>query len=134
MEVIKKNGLREEFDFAKIKNAVNKSAERCNEKLNEEDFLKLENIINNELTNKEVVDIIFLHNLVEQSLEQVNDKVAKSYKDYRDYKKDFKGMLENVLKTADELQYHSDHSNANADSELVSTRRSLIYKALSKEL
>ena len=37
-----------------------------------------------------------MHNIVEGALEQVNPAVAKSYRDYRNYKVDFIHMMDEV--------------------------------------
>lgn len=38
---------------------------------------------------KEGIPIAEMHNIVESALEQVKPEVAKSYRDYRNYKQDF---------------------------------------------
>ena len=43
-------------------------------------------------------------------------------------------MMEDTLKTADDLNYHADRSNANTTAGLISTKRSLIYTAFNKNL
>ena len=40
------------------------------------------------------IQIAQMHNVVEGALEKVNPIVAKSYKDYRNYKQDFVQMLD----------------------------------------
>ena len=42
--------------------------------------------------------------------------------------------MEDTLKTADDLNYHADRSNANTTAGLISTKRSLIYTAFNKNL
>ena len=39
-----------------------------------------------------------MHNVVEGALDAINPKVAKSYRDYRNYKQDFVAMLDEVYK------------------------------------
>lgn len=46
------------------------------------------------------VPISVMHNIVENALEQVRPIVAKSYRDYRNYKQDFVRMLDDVYKKA----------------------------------
>lgn len=134
-QIIKKNGNLEDYSFAKIKEAVSKSAQRVLVKLTDKDFSELQNIVENELSKfKDNINVSDIHLIVENALDKVNSKVAKSYREYRNYKQDYHTMLERVIDTANRLQDSADHSNANADSELVSTKRTLIYKALSKEI
>ena len=75
-----------------------------------------------------------MHVKVEQVLSQVIPSVATQYINYRNYKKDYVQMMEDTLKTADDLNYHADRSNANTTAGLISTKRSLIYTAFNKSL
>jgi len=136
IKIIKKDGTLEEFDKRKIISAVSKSANRVMYKFKESeleqicDFV-LSKINENKLSN---VHIQVMHNLVESALETVEPKVAKSYKDYRNYKKDFVHMLDDVYQKAQSIMYIGDKENSNTDSALVATKRSLIYNHLNKEL
>ena len=138
LKVIKKDGTLQNFDCNKIVVAVKKSAERMMVELSVSD---LENIVNhvvegaNDVDNSEVlIPIEKMHHLVEAALEKVNPIVAKSYRDYRNYKTDFVDMLDDVYQKAQSIMYIGDKDNANTDSALVATKRSLIYNALNKEL
>ena len=136
VKVIKKDGTHLDFDKNKILNAITKSSERVLEKLSDEDKeLICKNVAKYILENgiKEI-EVAKLHNLVETSLEKVNPTVAKSYRDYRNYKKDFVGMLDEVYQKAQKIMYLGDKDNSNTDSALVTTKRSLIYGELNKEL
>ncbi len=134
--VIKKDGTREKFNVEKIINAVNKSANRILYTFTEEEerhicdfaFSKAESL------GKENIDIQDMHNIVEGALEQVNPAVARSYRDYRNYKKDFVHMMDDVYTKSQSIRYIGDKSNANTDSALVATKRSLIFNELNKEL
>ena len=75
-----------------------------------------------------------MHNIVESALDEVNPRVAKSYKDYRNYKQDFVGMLDEIYTKSQAIMYIGDKENSNTDSTLVSTKRSLIFNQLNKEL
>ena len=75
-----------------------------------------------------------MHNIVEGALERVNPQVAKSYRDYRNYKQDFVQMLDEVYIKSQSIMYIGDKENSNTDSALVSTKRSLIFNELNKEL
>ena len=75
-----------------------------------------------------------MHNIVESALDNTNPLVAKSYRDYRNYKQDFVHMLDEVYKKSQSIMYIGDKENSNTDSALVSTKRSLIFNQLNKEL
>ena len=119
MYVIKKDGTREKFDVQKIVRAVNKSAARAMYTFSEEETL--------ESLGKEGITIAEMHNIVESALEKVNPDVAKSYRDYRNYKVDFIHMMDDVYTKSQSIRYIGDKSNANTDSALVATKRSLIF-------
>ena len=57
-----------------------------------------------------------MHNIVEGALERVNPAVAKSYRDYRNYKLDFIHMMDDVYTKSQAIRYIGDKSNANTDS------------------
>lgn len=134
--VIKKDGNKEPFDGEKIIKAVSKSSERVMVKFTDEDNKRLvDHCVNllckldsNEITIKQ------MHSAVERSLEELNPLVAKSYKDYRNYKQDFISMLDRVYRKSQSIMYIGDKENSNTDSALVSTKRSLIYNQFNKEL
>ncbi len=134
--VIKKDGSVEAFNVQKVINAVGKSAYRALTKFTEQEKCDIcQYVIDkvNELDADEV-PIPIMHNIVESALEQVKPVVAKSYRDYRNYKQDFVRMLDDVYKKSQSIMYIGDKENANTDSALVSTKRSLIFNQLNKEL
>ena len=134
MNIIKKDGRLENFDFNKIVIAVQKSAARVDIKLDAAELSTLESEILARLQNIKEIHVKDLHTIVELSLDKVNSKVANSYRNYRNYKKDYVEMMEDTLKTADDLNYHADRSNANTTAGLISTKRSLVYTAFNKAL
>lgn len=83
---------------------------------------------------KDKIHIAEMHNIVEGALDMVNPVVAKSYRDYRNYKQDFVHMLDEVYQKSQAIMYIGDKENSNSDSALVSTKRSLIFNQLNKEL
>ena len=136
INVIKKDGTSEIFDSAKIINAVKKSATRALVNLTEEDLKSICDFVNNNITrsNKDNVSISEMHNFVEGALEHLYPSVAASYRNYRNYKQDFVHMLDKVFQESQRIMYIGDKENSNADSTLVSTKRSLIFNELNKEL
>ena len=136
MYVIKKDGTREKFDVQKIVRAVNKSAARAMYTFSEEETQELCRYATAraESLGKEGITIAEMHNIVESALEKVNPDVAKSYRDYRNYKVDFIHMMDDVYTKSQSIRYIGDKSNANTDSALVATKRSLIFNELNKNL
>ena len=134
MQVIKKDGRIENYDFQKIKKAVTKSEARLEMELTPEQWLLLENQVKHNLSDKEQITVAEMHSIVERTLNEVIPAVGQAYSDYRNYKKDYANMMTSVLNSADELNYKIDRSNANTTAALISTQRSLIFTALSKEI
>ena len=136
MYVIKKDGTHEEFNVQKIIIAVNKSAARILYKFTEDELQFLCDFAKDKAQSlkKEGITIQEMHNIVEGALEAVNPAVAKSYRDYRNYKLDFIHMMDDVYTKSQSIRYIGDKSNANTDSALVATKRSLIFNELNKEL
>ncbi len=136
VHVIKKDGTSEDFDNKKIINAVKKSATRVLVELSEAELKEICDFVNNNIVkmNKNEITIAEMHNLVEGALEHISPSVAQSYRNYRNYKQDFVHMLDKVYQESQRIMYIGDKENANADSTLVSTKRSLIFNELNKEL
>lgn len=134
MQVIKKDGTKEPFNSQKIINAVEKSAERAMYHLTDNDRINILNFVDNATKEKNEVSINEMHVIVENALDTINPKVAKAYRDYRNYKIDFVNILDKVYQKSQALRYVGDVSNANTDSTLIATQRSLTYGQLNKEL
>ena len=135
-KVIKKDGTKEDFNVQKVVVAVNKSAYRALITFTEEELKFICQFVEEKVKSMgiEEVKISQMHNIVESALEKVNPEVAKSYRDYRNYKQDFVQMLDEVYKKSQSIMYIGDKENSNTDSALVSTKRSLIFNQLNKEL
>ena len=137
IKVVKKDGTKEDFNVQKVVVAVNKSAYRALITFTQEEL----DFICQFVGRKSQRDgrspryrSLQMHNIVEGALERVNPIVAKSYRDYRNYKQDFVQMLDEVYKKSQSIMYIGDKENSNTDSALVSTKRSLIFNELNKEL
>lgn len=136
MFVIKKDGTLEAYDEQKIIDAVHKASQRVMVELQDEDYKNICKMVWEVLVENDLEDtpIYEMHNIVESVLEEYNPKIAKQYKEYRNYKKDFIHMLDKVYTKSQAIRYIGDNSNANTDSALVSTQRSLIYSELNTQL
>lgn len=136
IKVIKKDGTKEDFNVQKVVAAVNKSAYRALITFTEEELKFICQFVEEKVAQMQITEIPIatMHNIVEGALERVNPIVAKSYRDYRNYKQDFVQMLDEVYKKSQSIMYIGDKENSNTDSALVSTKRSLIFNELNKEL
>ena len=136
--VIKKDGTIEPYNEQKIIDACNKAARRAMYELSDNDYAQILNDvlakIDESYDEDTDIEIYDMHNIVESVLEEDFPTVAKMYKEYRNYKKDFVHMMDKVYERSQSIRYIGDKSNANTDSALVATKRSLIYNELSGEL
>ena len=144
MKVIKKNGVIVDYDEQKVINAVYKSSKRALHNLYDEDYTTICNKVS-EIIDEEnyyideyeevIIPVFDMHDIVTKALDELGyDLVAKSYRDYRNYKIDFVQMLDEVYEKAQALSYVGDVSNANTDSSMISTQRSIIYGEFNKAL
>ena len=136
VKVRKKDGTLEDFKYEKIILAVNKSAERVLVNLSDVDIINICDFVTAKINDMGVDEITMgsMHSLVECALQQIDPQVALSYRNYRNYKQDFVGMLDKVYQESQRIMYLGDKENSNIDSTLVATKRSLTYNELSKEL
>ena len=136
VRVIKKDHTREAFNIQKVVTAVNKSANRVLYTFTDDELKSICDHVEGYIRDHAMTDVQIwqMHNIVESALEAVRPEVAKSYRDYRNYKQDFVGMLDSVYKKSQSIMYIGDRENSNTDSALVSTKRSLIFNQLNKEL
>ena len=97
--VIKKDGSLEAFHVQKVIDAIGKSAYRALTKFTPEEKEQIcECVISHiDALESTQVPISVMHNIVENALEQVRPIVAKSYRDYRNYKQDFVQHPDKVL-------------------------------------
>lgn len=136
MRIRKKDGRLEAFDAQKIIAAIRKSAARVMVTLSAAQEEAVVECALTCLAEKGVteVDVPLMHNAVETALSRVAPEVGKSYRDYRNYKQEFVYVLDDIYKGVQAIHYIGDRDNANTDSALASTKRSLEQGLLSKAL
>lgn len=138
ISVVKKDGTLQEYDEQKIINAVNKSASRALFNFTKEDYDLICNKIFEEIESEgfedDQVPVAFIHSVVEKVLLDLFPDVGQSYQQYRNYKLDFVAMMNEVYEKSQAIMYIGDKDNANTDSALVATKRSLVFNVLNKEL
>lgn len=143
MKVIKKDGTLAEYNEQKIINACDLASKRALVNLTNEDYALICNrvleIIEEEDYYEEeyddvIIPVLDMHSIVERTLTELYPNVGEQYIQYRNYKVNFVQMLNEVYTKEQEQRYIGDVSNANTDSTMVSTQRSLSYGTLSKEL
>lgn len=133
MLIRRKDGSLSKFDPEKIKRAISKSADRVLVRLSEKEKEQVCDYVKN-MIHEEVSDVSDIHKFVELALDKVNSDVADSYRSYRNYKVEFAHMFDKVYEQSQKIRYIGDRDNANTDSALIPTQRSLIYNKLNSEL
>lgn len=136
MKVIKKDGTLEEFQAEKIESAVNKAADRAMRHVSESEMKNILNEVSEYIKDQGYCEIPVekMHNIVEKAIDMFDPQVAESYRDYRNYKKDFVHMMDEVYQESQKIRFIGDKENSNSDSALVATKRCLIFNELSKRL
>lgn len=135
LEVIKKDGTHEGWDWDKIEVAIHKAAQRANATYSEYDIGKIRGYIESLVySNYDEVPTEKLHAIVIEALCKYLPKIGESYKEFRDYKNTYAKAFEAVKNEADTVLLLGDRENANFDSSLISTKGSLIKGYLTKEL
>ena len=134
-KIVKRNGNLEDFQPEKIKIAIRKSAERVMIKFTPEAEERVVKIVWSYVeSGTGNLDVSQLHNCVEMALEQVNPLVAKSYRDYRNYKKEFVYVLSKVYGKAQKITLAEEKETIDPEDTLIVTQQNLVYRALNKEL
>lgn len=135
IQIIKKDKSLQNFNPKKIVEAIRKSADRACVKLNKSQEKAVVDYVCRFLLEhgQDEIDVGKLHNIVECALDTVDSKVAKCYRDYRNYKINFFSMIDKVYQKKLSLTFIADRSNANADSALVTTQKAIVYNELNTE-
>ena len=139
MIVIKKDGTEQQFNIEKVIAAVSKSAARCMRELTDIEKSNIRNSVTNMAVqyahdNDGKIPISIMHIFAEKALDEIDESIAKAYREYRNYKQEFCEMLDSIYTKSQAIRYIGDVSNANTDSAMISTQRSLIYGQLNKNL
>lgn len=141
--------VTEEWDFNKIISACTKSAQHIDRELTEEHIDKLKTIIENALikrrkeiledTNVQLEDrfhyinVYEVHNIVQLALKEVDMDIYESYHNYRDYKITQSKRYRELYSDLDSLKNGVYNENANKDSSIISTKRSLFAETAQKQ-
>ena len=140
MKVMKKNGTHEDYNESKIIVAIRKSAKRIGYELTEDQESSICNIVYNMILGKDPFNVASIpvnniHNYVEKALDVVAPEVAKSYKDYRNYKKEFVySTIHDIEKQIHSMLTEVDRSNSNSNTRYISTKRTEVAKIFAKEM
>lgn len=138
VKVIKKDNTLQDYDEQKIIDAVTKSANRSLVNLTNDDYSIICNRVFEEIESEnfdnDEIPVSFIHGVVEKTLLDLYPAVGKSYQEYRNYKLDFVHMMDEVYEKSQSIMYIGDKDNANTDSALVATKRSLVFNVLNKAL
>ena len=135
----KKDGTIEVFNEDKVLRGVDKAAERVVSKrgINREKLLKtVKDLIDTRYGTIGDVTINYtvMNDIVIQALRGLNKDVANTYAEFVNYKDSYSKIFNNILETYDSITFNGDRENSNMNSQLVSTKRILIYNNLSESI
>lgn len=135
MKVIKRDRSVEDFSFDKIISAISKSAKRVNVEVTDEIKDSVVKYIATNIYNIESIHVDRIHNFVEIILSEVSPIIAKSYKDYRNYKAEFGAyIMQDIESNIKKVLFEVDRENSNSNSRYISTKRTAISQEHAKEL
>lgn len=130
IQIIKKDGSLESFNPRKIWSAIDKSAARVFINFTDEEHKKISNWVKAAIKTEQI-SVSDVHNLVEMALDACGfNQVAESYRSYRNYKRDQLDIMAAEELKEIELNREPDRSNANCNSQLISTKKILKYGAI----
>lgn len=135
MVVIKKDGLKEEWNNSKIVDAIRKASLRCENNISKEQAEDVADKVFSLVQKLNDIRTLDLHSMVIDQLKLSGfDKIANAYQEYRDYKNTYAKSWEELKQQTDAILFLGDRENANFDSSLISTKGALMKGALAKEL
>ena len=134
--VKKKNQTLQEYDVNRIVNAVKASAERCENPLTDNEIAMVIAYVENKLLMRSdnVVPVQTMHALVLAALKEVRMDVYESYLNYRSFVEHLAKDMMKIKKECNTIQFIGDKENANSDSALVSTKRTLQLNVFNRYL
>lgn len=133
MQIIKKDGLYEDWDNEKIISAVLKAAERVNCSISYAQACQVADRCKTKVSSD--TRTLKLHSIVINTLDEMGyTEISNAYQEYRDYKNTYAKSWEQLKNDADTIIFLGDRENANFDSSLISTKGSLVKGSLTKEL
>lgn len=133
IQVLKKDGTLQEFDFRKIITAVEKASDRIGRKITPYIKVELKKQIMPLILNQNVT-VERLHQVVEICLAKIDIPIADSYRSYRNWKKEMAEMMNTVVVGFNKTLDERDRSNSNLNSLLFSARRTNASKILLTEM
>ncbi len=136
IKIIKKDGRLQEYNPEKIIGAANKSAKRAIFRpLSEAEEKELLSFVERhiELAGLEEIPVADIHDYVEGGLDWLNPKIAKSYRDYRNWRREREKSLEAKQEEINTIRYMGDEENSNVDSALTASKRSLILNVYTRD-
>lgn len=142
--------VTEKWDFDKIISACNKSAQHIDKNLTKEQLSEIKSLVelaiskrrNDILDDKNVqyddklhyISVREIHDIVLLALKQVDIDVYNSYHEYRNYKISQDKHYRELYKDLDSLKNGVYNENANKDSSINSTKRSLLAEMTQKKI
>lgn len=135
LKVRRKDGVLQNFNGGKIRKAIQKSADRVNFVLSKADKDLIVRICIDQIKDSESkkIDVIDLHKMVELALDDNFPKVAKSYREYRNYKMDRLKTDDMIDSQIEYILSGKNKENSNSNAEYISTQKVEIAQTYCKE-
>lgn len=134
VKVIKKYKKEEDYDFEKIRVAVQCAGERAGKKVSEDIIKHVKLIVEENLDKKEKVTVQELHTIIEYALKDVDEDVYIEYLKYNNYKHRFPFAFNEMLQEGKRVIFNGDKENANKNSALNSTQKEILGGLVSEQI
>ncbi len=138
--VTKRNGFSDTFSMEKILTGIDKSARRTGrDVLSEEEKEKfVEELMSDfciyNIKDGDTITTYYIENMVSKVLSEQFPDIQKTYNDYNSWKSTYADSFCKVKSEIEDVYLRGDRSNANTDSQFVSTKRCIGYNIFNKEL
>lgn len=141
--------ITEEWNFDKIISACNKSALHIDKTLTDSEIKEIEYLVEKSLLERRskilidknvqytdklhYIHVSEIHLIVQNALKKIDEDIYQSYHNYRNYKITQAEHYRELYKDLDSLKNGVYNENANKDSSIISTKRSLLAEMTQKK-
>ncbi|MGL4951079.1 MAG: anaerobic ribonucleoside-triphosphate reductase [Mycoplasma sp.] len=139
IKILKKDGTYQDYNFEKIKQAVTKTCNRCGIVFSHAEWElfkeRVEKLIKSFIhKTKDPIMVVDMHGFVIESLRGINFDVSSQYEHYRETKKKHNEFYRKIHANSSSIMYDINRENANVNSALISTKKSLVAGQTAKTL
>lgn len=134
VKVIKKYKKEEDYDFNKIRIALQLASERAGKELDNSISDKVQQVVESNVKDKESIKVQELHTIIEYALKDIDEDTYIEYLKYNDYKHKFPFAFNDMLQEGKRIVFSGDKENANKNSAINSTQKEILGGLVSEQI